>query len=670
MKKELELAQSGIKECQDGFEIIQSDKVLIKHTIDCPFAYIGQGKEDIKMYRGNFSFKDYISSRLPLSKFEINDNTIDLYFDNEKILSINVVIKNSDVELEFTRHVEKFNRIWIRINADKEEKIYGCGEQMTYFNLRGKNFPLWTSEPGVGRNKNTYVTWCSDRDGMAGGDYYNTNFPQPTFISSNKYFMHVHSTAYMDFNFKNDNFHELEIWEIPSKITIKSANTYLELVKKVSDLFGRSYEMPEWINDGVILGVQGGTELVLNKVNSAIEKGLKVNGIWAQDWQGKRITSFGKRLNWNWEWNEKEYPNLDKEIVKLNERGIRFLGYINPYVVNEGSLYKEALEKDYLAKTLNNEVYLVDFGEFDCGIVDFTNPEAFEWFKDVIKTNMIDFNLSGWMADFSEYLPYDVKLFNNQDGMLAHNDWPRLWAKANYEAITEKGKQDEIMFFMRAGFSGMQKYCPVLWAGDQSVDFTYDDGLATTIPAALSSGMSGMGISHSDIGGYTSLYENKRSKELFMRWADASAFTPVMRTHEGNRPSDNHQFDDDEETLMHLVKMVDIFVALKPYMRDVIREYTNTGVPAQRPLFMHYEEDINSYDIRYEYLLGKDLLVAPVLDEGVSEWDVYLPEDEWIHLWSKEEYNGGNIRVKAPIGQPPVFYRKDSDYKSLFDLIK
>lgn len=670
MIKELKIKKNGIRECEDGFEIIQNEKILVKHSLDCPFVYIGQGKEDIKMYRGNFKFNDYISARLPLSKFEINENIINLYFGEEKVISISVIENEDNLELLFNNYTERFNRIWLRLEAVKDEKIYGCGEQMTYFNLRGKNFPLWTSEPGVGRNKNTEITFKSDRDGMAGGDYYNTNFPQPTFVSSNKYFIHVHSTAYMDFNFKNDEFHELEIWEIPSKITIKSADTFINLVKKISDFFGRSYLVPQWVNDGVILGVQGGTELVLEKVNAAIEKGLKVSGIWAQDWQGKRITSFGKRLNWNWKWNEKEYPNLDKEIVKLNERGIRFLGYVNPYVVYEGSLYNEALEKDYLAKTSNDETYLVDFGEFDCGIVDFTNPEAFEWFKKVIKKNMIDFNLSGWMADFSEYLPYDVKLFNGQEGMLAHNDWPRLWAKANYEAVIEKGKQDEIMFFMRAGFSGMQKYCPVLWAGDQSVDFTYDDGLATTIPAALSSGMSGMGISHSDIGGYTSMYGNKRSKELFMRWTDASAFTPIMRTHEGNRPYDCHQFDTDDETLMHLVKMVDVFVALKPYIRNVMEEYTTTGIPAQRPIFMHYEEDEKAYDIRYEYLLGKDILVAPVLDEDVSEWDVYLPKDEWIHLWTGKQYNGGDIKISAPIGKPPVFYRKKSEYKTLFETLR
>lgn len=653
-----------IRSINNGFEIVNNDLVLVKHTLENPFMYVGTGKEDIKMYRGNFKFKDYVSNRLPLSKFEINENKVDLYFDGEKIVTIEV----SEEELNFTTHVNKFNRSWLRINADQEEKVYGCGEQMTYFNLRGKNFPLWTSEPGVGRNKNTYVTFMSDKDGMAGGDYYNTNFPQPTFVTNKKYFAHVHSTAYMDFDFRNDDFHELQIWEMPEKVTIKCASSYIELVSKVSDFFGRSYEVPEWVNDGVILGLQGGTDLVLEKTNSAIEKGLKVSGIWAQDWQGKRITSFGKRLNWNWVWNEEEYPRLDEEIVKLKERGIRFLGYINPYVVYEESLYKEALEKGYLAKTLDtDEIYLVDFGEFDCGIVDFTDPEAFEWFKDVIKKNMIDLNLSGWMADFSEYLPYDVKLKSGQSGMLAHNDWPRLWAKANYEAVVEKNMQHEIMFFMRAGFSGMQKYCPVLWAGDQSVDFTYDDGLATTIPGALSSGMSGMGISHSDVGGYTSLYENKRNKELFMRWADASAFTPVMRTHEGNRPYDNHQFDEDEETLMHLVKMVDVFVALKPYMRDVISEYTRSGVPAQRPIFMHYEEDTKAYDIRYEYLLGKDLLVAPVLDEGVNEWNVYLPEDNWVHLWTGKEYTGGEFTVDAPIGQPPVFYRKDSEYKELFE---
>ena len=106
-----------------------------------------------------------------------------------------------------------------------------------------------------------------------------------------------------------------------------------------------------------------------------------------------------------------------------------------------------------------------------------------------------------------------------------------LWAKVNYDALVKAGKLGETVFFMRSGFTGYQKYSTAIWAGDQNVDWSLDDGLASVIPAALSLGMSGYGIHTSDIGGYTTLYGMKRTKELFQSWTDFAIFTPIMRTH-------------------------------------------------------------------------------------------------------------------------------------------
>ncbi len=158
---------------------------------------------------------------------------------------------------------------------------------------------------------------------------------------------------------------------------------------------------------------------------------------------------------------------------------------------------------------------------------------------------MIDLGISGWMADFGEYLPTDTQLYDGSDAKQMHNAWPTLWAKVNAEAIAEAGRTGDVLFFMRAGYTGVQRYCPLLWAGDQSVDFSRHDGLVSAICAALSSGLLGNAYHHSDIGGYTSLFGNRRTPELLMRWAEMAAFTPVMRTHETNRPEENCQFDDD-----------------------------------------------------------------------------------------------------------------------------
>lgn len=652
---------------ENGFQIKSKGEVLLSHTPQHPMIYVGYGQETVEMYRGNFDIEDYVVERYPLKNCEIEETNQGFRIVFDQILVGDFQIKGDSVHIFFENSNEKINRFWFRISALEEEKCYGCGEQMSYFNLRGRSFPLWTSEPGVGRDKSSYLTWLCDVESKSGGDYYNTNFPQPTFLSSRKYFVHVDSAAYGDFNFKNKDYHELQLWEVPKEIRLVEGSDYPDLLKKLTDDLGRQPLLPDWIYNGLITGLQGGTKRMTELVDKTLENGIKIAGVWIQDWEGKKVTSFGKRLRWNWQWDEEMYPGLPEKIKEYEKKGIRLLGYINPYLLEGTSLYNEGKEKGYFAVREDGSDYLVDFGEFYCGVVDFTNPEAYEWFKENIKRDMIQFGLSGWMADFGEYLPTDLKLYSGADPMIEHNNWPARWAKCNYDALKESGKLGEIVYFMRAGGTGSQKYCTLLWAGDQSVDFSIHDGLASVIVGALSAGISGCGLHHSDIGGYTSLFDNCRTREVFERWAEMAAFTPVMRTHEGNRPETNFQYYENKETMALLARMTDIHIALKPYLMNAVRENSESGLPVQRPLFVHYENDPKTYDIQTEYLLGRDLLVAPVYLSGKEEWEVYLPDDAWIHLWTGKEYGKGSHVAETKMGFPAVFYRKETKWRKVFE---
>jgi alpha-glucosidase len=283
---------------------------------------------------------------------------------------------------------------------------------------------------------------------------------------------------------------------------------------------------------------------------------------------------------------------------------------------------------------------------------------------------MLKIGLSGWMADYGEYLPMDCILDSGESPETFHNRFPVIFAKVNLKAIQEVGKEGEIVFFTRAGYSGVSEYTTSVWAGDQLVDWSLGDGLGTVIAAGISIGICGIGYYHFDIGGFHSAGKYIRTKEMFMRWTEASVCTMTMRTHESIRPFDNLQFDYDNEVLAHFAKMVDIHVKLKPYMQKLSQEYQEKGIPPFRGCFLHYENDPELYNLKYQYLFGSDLLVAPVIKPNSSEREVYFPDDIWIHIWSGKEFKKGVKKVEAPIGQPPVFYRKESKFADLFCKLK
>ncbi|SIQ87781.1 alpha-glucosidase [Rhizobium sp. RU35A] len=653
-----------------GFTLSLEGREILRHTEAAPALFVGHGEERMDMYRGNFEIEDYVVERTALPHVEIEGNRVE--FSVARGLAPRFALTVDGHHMLTQALDASINRLWIRIVAESDEHVWGGGEQMSYFDMRGRRFPLWTSEPGVGRDKSTEITFKSDVTGKAGGDYYNTNYPQPTYISSRRYALHVETTAYSVFDFRRGGFHEIEVWAVPQRLEVFAASTFVDLVGQLSGRFGRQPQLPEWVYGGAILGLKDG-ENSLVRMEKMRAAGVKVSGLWCEDWVGLRHTSFGARLFWDWQANETRYPNLRQKISELKAEGVRFLGYVNPYLCVDGPLYPIADAKGYFAKDEHGKTALVDFGEFDCGVVDFTNPQAADWFaEEVIGKNMLDYGLSGWMADFGEYLPIDVKLANGIDAKLMHNAWPTLWAEVNARAVASRGQTGDALFFMRAGFTGVQAHCPLLWGGDQSVDFSRHDGLVTVICGALSSGLLGNAYHHSDIGGYTSLFGNVRTGELIMRWAEMAAFTAVMRSHEGNRPRDNLQIDQDETVLAHFARMTTIYVHLAPYLKTLSAEAARTGLPVQRPLFLHHEEDRDTYAIQDAYLYGRDLLVAPVWQAGESERTVYLPKGEtWVHVWSGAAFDGGQtVTVAAPLGEPPVFARKGAEQAALFDALR
>ena len=649
----------------DGFDLLLGGRALVVHRAAKPSIFLGNGDPEVAMVRGNFRMADRVTPAPALVLQESHDAAQFTLAsdDGAAILAISVDAVAGRAVFD-TR--SEHNRLMIDISHDHDEVLWGGGEQMSYLALNGRTFPMWTSEPGVGREPGTRLTDLASADGsFAGGDYWTTNYPEPTVLSSAGWGLSLANADYCEFDCSVPGRLRISVWSGEVMFDLFTGDP-ASLVRQLGMRFGLRQTLPEWALGGAVIGLKDGARS-FDRLEQLIEAGAAVSGLWCEDWVGIRQTSFGRRLFWDWQWNAERYPDLPARIAALKARGIRFLGYVNPYLAVDGPLYAEAATKGYFALRLDSDApYLVDFGEFDAGVVDFTNPAAAEWFaEEVIGKRMLDFGLDGWMADFGEYLPVDLRLFDG-DPMQEHNRWPVRWAEVNRRAVASRGREGDVLWFMRAGHVGVQAHCPLLWAGDQSVDFSRHDGIGTVITAALSSGLVGNAFSHSDVGGYTSLFDNVRTEELLLRWYELGAFSPVMRTHEGNRPDDNLQIDSTSELIAAFVRWSRVHAALAPYVAHLVTEAQATGLPAQRALFLHHPDDRETFTIQDQFLYGSDLMVAPVIEAGAVMRKVYLPQGDWRHVWTGADYQPGWHDVAAPLGQPPVFYRPDSRFAALF----
>ncbi|MCL9981705.1 MAG: alpha-glucosidase [Erythrobacter sp.] len=657
---------------QDGFDLSLGVCCILSHGADFFALSIGSGDPQVTMVRGNFRMADHFSPAPPLTACvaEASGAIILSSADGAARARVQVAeaVAGGAGRLTITA-LSPHDRITVDFASAPEDVLWGGGEQMSYLALNGRRFPIWTSEPGVGREPGTPLTDTASADGsFAGGDYWTTNYPEPTVLSSGGWALSLANADYCEIDCTVPGRLRLHVWAGEVAIDLFEGAP-ADLTRQLAARFGPRHALPAWALGGAVVGLKQG-EASFDRLEALLDAGAAVSGLWCEDWVGIRETSFGRRLFWDWQWNPARYPDLPQRIASLKARGIRFLGYVNPYLAVDGPLYPEAAAKGFFARRLDSdEPYRVDFGEFEAGVVDFTNPAAADWFaEEVIGKRMLDFGLDGWMADFGEYLPTDLRLFDG-DPMQEHNRWPVRWAEVNARAVASRGRTGDVLWFMRAGHTGVQAHCPLLWAGDQSVDFSRHDGIGTVITAALSSGLVGNAFSHSDVGGYTSLFGNVRTEELMLRWYELGAFSPVMRTHEGNRPDDNLQIDSAPELIAAFVRWSRVHAALAPYTAHLVDEAQATGLPAQRALFLHYPQDAETLLVQDQFLYGADLMVAPVIEAGAVMRKVYLPGDAgtpWRHVWSAKDYASGWHDVAAPIGQPPVFYREGSGFAALF----
>ena len=571
---------------------------------------------------------------------------------------------------------DKLNRIYLTYASSKDEHFFGFGEQLTYLNQKGRVVPILVQEHGVGRGL-PVVTQLMDLEADGGGGNPTaTEAPTPYYLTSLNRSFFLENNEYSSFDLRDDD--AVRVTVFSNKVTgrILYGKTPLDLIEAYTAYAGRMRVLPEWVHGGAIVAVQGGTERAKRKLNELDRAGVPLAGFWIQDWPGKRVTSVGSQLWWDWQLDKKLYPYWDDLVGDLAKQNARMLLYINPFLTNapgHDGLFNKAKDAGYLVRQQDGTPYLIKNTDFFAGMVDLSNPEARTWIKGVIKRELISHaGASGWMADFGEALPFDALLYKGADPAMWHNRYPEVWAQVNREAIEEAGRGDDIVFFNRSGFTRSPGEATLFWLGDQLQTWDDYDGLKSVVTGLQSGGISGFSLLHSDTGGYNAFSVKvlgkkvpviARSKELLMRWMELSAFTAVFRTHEGLDPSISAQVDTDAQTLAHLKRCAQIYKALGFYRKQLVTQAVEKGYPLVRPTFLHYPDDKNTYTLRYQFMYGSDFMVAPVLNKGGKEVKLYLPKGEWVNLWTQQEVTSGVgkwITVAAPLGKPGLFYKKGS----------
>jgi alpha-glucosidase len=565
--------------------------------------------------------------------------------------------------------VRRADAVMLSSGRSEGAGVHGFGEQFDDFDLDDRLVPILVREQGVGRGDQPLTLLADLTNHSAGGDASMTYAAWASWVTDDLRGVALapdkpESHAFAVADTRDPDRVALEVWapSISAELTAAATPAGLVTTRRLGDPV-----LPDWSQHGAVVGLQGGSMEVRRELAQLRAAGARISAVWLQDWSGQRSTDFGDRVWWTWQLDRERYVGWDQLVDELDEQGIAVTTYVNPFLVDAApkgddgirNLYDEAREAGYLVMNDEGSPYLVDQGGFDAALVDLTNPEARDWFTDVIAEDVLGIGASGFMADFGEGLPFDAVLARG-DAPLAHNAWPRMWAQTVRDACS-RARVDSCLTWFRSGSLGMSTDASLFWNGDQLVDWGRNDGLHSALLGTFAAGLSGWPLVHSDIGGYTSigsfLTSYERSDELLDRWAEMAAFGPVMRTHEGNRPDENPQVFDPEHTAA-FARMTKVYAALQPYRAEVLAEANERGLPAIRHGWLA-APGTEAAEVDTQFFLGDSLLVAPVLEEGEDSVEVVFPPGEWRNLFTGATYEEGTLEVDAPLGVPAAFIRAD-----------
>jgi alpha-D-xyloside xylohydrolase len=357
-----------------------------------------------------------------------------------------------------------------------------------------------------------------------------------------------------------------------------------------------------------------------------------------------------REFHWvNLQWDERVFPDPKGMLERLKAHGLHICVWINPYVAQQSEIFDEGMEKGYLLKKPNGDIWQWDRWQAGMALVDFTNPEARRWYGDKL-SSLLDMGVDCFKTDFGERVPTDVAYFDGSDPDKMHNYYSYLYNKTVFQVLEERRGAGEAVVFARSATTGGQKF-PVHWGGDSTATYP---SMAESLRGGLSLGLSGFGFWSHDIGGF----EQTATPDLYKRWCAFGLLSSHSRLHGSSSYRVPWLFD--EEAVDVLGFFTRLKCRLMPYLWDAARQAHESGLPVMRAMMLEFPDDPACDYLDRQYMLGDSLLVAPIFSpNGLVEY--YLPAGRWTNFLTGEIVEGGRwLREKHGCMSLPLLARPNS----------
>lgn len=489
------------------------------------------------------------------------------------------------------------------------EKIFGTGESFTRLDKRGQRVVLFVDDPNGAEAEEMYK-------------------PIPFFMSSRGYGMFVHTSAPATFDFGRtfSGTSALMLGDDQLDLFVFLGEPK-EILDEYTELTGKAAMPPLWSFGFWMSRITYSSEEEVRDVAAKLRE--------------HRIPSDVIHLDTGWfetdwrcdyEFSKTRFQDPAKMIADLKDDGFHISLWQLPYFVPQNRLFPEIVEKGLAVRDPRGNI------PFEDAVLDFTNPDAVAWYQEKI-AGLLRLGVGAIKVDFGEAGPMNGQYASGRTGWYEHNLYPLLYNRAAAE-ITRKVNGEDIIW-ARSTWAGSQRY-PLHWGGDAA---NSDTGMAGTLRGGLSLGLSGFAFWSHDIGGFTT----RTPEELYRRWLPFGMLSSHTRSH-GAPPKEPWEYGPEFTDAFR--RATELRYRLLPYIYAQSKDSAERGLPMLRALFVEYPDDPGSWLVEDQYLLGSDILVAPMMEEGTTGRDVYLPPGQWIDYQTGKAYTGGWHAIEG--GEIPV----------------